>query len=280
MTAKALRYWTMFLESKGTNETNQIIDLKQIQRDPEFYLALNEFVQYLKFKNLHPRTVRSYFSCIKGYLRSRGFRIYNEDVKQFIKLPKILKEQKEAISKDTIQLLLDNASPKMKLAIMCLVTSGMRANEFLQLRASDLQEPKVILRPEITKTGVGRTTYFSPQTWGLVAAKLLERDNQDYVFCYNYRPLKSLIELESKFGKLRDKCGISKRYNISKVHTLTLHRLRAYLKTEASEACGKDYAEGLIGHEGYLSTYYNLTDEARFKNYINKLAPLLTFRLK
>ena len=129
---------------------------------------------------LHPRSVRSYFSCIKGYLRSKGFRIYNEDVKQFIKLPRIFKEQKEAISKDTIQLLLDNASPRMKLTIMCLVTSGMRANEFLQLRASDLQEPKVILRPEITKTGVGRTTYFSPQTWGLVASKLQ---------VHNHRPL-------------------------------------------------------------------------------------------
>ena len=47
MAAKALRYWTMFLKSKQTEEANHINELKVIQRDPEFYLELNEFVQYM-----------------------------------------------------------------------------------------------------------------------------------------------------------------------------------------------------------------------------------------
>ena len=279
MARKSLLYWDSFLKHRKVKEAGFIESLKEIQRDPQFYQYLNLFVQYMINQKLHPRTVRSYFSSIKGYLRSQGFRIYNEDVKQFIKLPKIYKEQKVPLEKQTIEKMLKKASPKLRLCILGLVTSGMRSSELLQLKKSDLQEPKVIIRPEITKTGAGRTTYFSKQTWSLLAPVLSRKDKNDYVFGSNYRPLKSLLELENRFGELREALHISNRYTTSRVHTITLHRLRAFCKTQASEACGKDYAEGLIGHEGYLSTYYNLTEEAKYSNYINKLEPLLTFKI-
>ncbi len=279
MAKKALKQWDAFLKYRKVKEAGFMDSLKEIQKDPEFYQYLNLFVQYMNNQNLHPHSVRSYFSSIKSYLRSQGFRIYNEDVKQFIKQPKILKEQKEGLSKETIQKMLTAASPKLQMIILGLVTSGMRSSELLQLKKSDLKEPKIILRPEITKTGAGRSTYFTSQMWRLIDPILSQKSNDDYVFCYNYRPLKSLQELENKFGMLRDRLNISTRYSTSRVHTITLHRLRAFCKTQASETCGKDYAEGLIGHEGYLSTYYNLTEEAKYKNYINKLEPILTFEL-
>ena len=276
MARKALKYWDLFLKSRKVSEKGFIEDLKKIQKDTTFYQYLNLFVQYLGEQKLHPRTIRSYFSEFKQYLRSKGFRIYNEDIKQFVKFPRVLKETRVPLDHKTIQILIDKASDDMKLIILALLSSGMRASELLQLTKNDLTEPCVNLRAETTKTGSQRTTYFSKQVWDLL--KNGAKRKGGYVFCSNYRPKKSLEELENKFSSIRDKCKLTKRYTTSNIHTVTLHRFRAFCKTWASEKVGKDFAEGLIGHEGYLSGYYGLSDEEKLKNY-NKLEPYLTFKI-
>ena len=276
MASKALKYWDAFLKYRKVGEKGFIEDLKKIQQDPSFYQYLNLFVQYMVEQKLHPRSVRSYFSSLKQYLRSKGFRIYNEDIKQFVKLPKVLKETRVPLDHKTIQILIDSASNDMKTIMLSLVSSGMRASELLQLTWSDLNEPNVNLRAETTKTGVQRTTYFSKQVWDLLRNGV--KGKGDYVFCYRYVPKKSLEELENKFASLRDKCKLTKRYTTSNIHTVTLHRFRAFCKTWASEKVGKDFAEGLIGHEGYLSGYYGLSDEEKYNNY-KKVEPFLTFKI-
>jgi integrase len=275
MARKALKYWDAFLKYRKVREDGFISDLKEIQKDPSFYQYLNLFVQYMINQKLHPHSVRAYFSSIKQYLRSQGFRIYNEDVKQFVKLPKVLKEKKYAITKEDIQKLITKASPRMKLLIICLVSSGMRANELLQLKFSDLKKPFVFLRAETTKTGVARTTFFSKQAWSIIED---QKQSGDYVFCSNYQPLKSLETLEKEFDMVRNRTHLTDRYTLSNVHKITIHRLRAFCKTQASIIKDKDYAEDLIGHEGYLSTYYNLTDESKHEIY-KTIEPALTFRL-
>lgn len=275
MARKALNYWDFFLKSRGVREKGFILDLKKIQTDPSFYQYLNLFVQYLVKKKLQPRSVRAYFSSIKQYLRSLGFRIYNEDVKQFVRLPKVLKEKKYALSENDIQKLVNKASPRMKIVLLCLISSGMRASELLQLKWTDLNKPAVNLRAEITKMGVERTTFFSSQAWALVESL---KQKSDYVFCSKYTPLFSLQELEKDFDIVRSKARLTDRYALSKVHKITLHRLRAFCKTQASIIKDKDYAEDLIGHEGYLSTYYNLTQEAKYTIY-KTIEPALTFKI-
>lgn len=275
---KALIYWDNYLSINKLIEEDYISLLKSMGQDPNFYLNLNQFVQHLINNGLHPKTTRLYFSAVKGYLRSQGLRIYNEDIKQFIKFPRILKETRIPLSHKIIQTLIDNASNYMKLVILSMVSCGARPNELLQIKFSDLQEPFVNLRAETTKTGVERKTFFSYQVWPVVNLLKNQAQNDDYVFCSNYEPKVSLDELESKFGMLRDKSNLSKKYNNSNVNTITLQRLRAFCKTQASEICGKDYAEGLIGHEGYLGGYYGLPDEEKLKNYL-KVEPRLIFKI-
>ena len=277
LTRKALIHWDNYLSLNQLIEEPYIIRLKEMGQDPNFYLNLNQFVQHL-INNVHPRTTRAYFSAVKQYLRGQGLRIYNEDVKQFVKFPKILKETRIPLDHKTIQILLDHASNYMKLVILSLISSGMRENELLQITFNDLKEPFVNLRAETTKTGVERKTFFSKQVWPILTLLRNQAENDDYVFCSNYEQKRSLDELESKFSLLRDKANLSKKYNNSNVNTITLHRFRAFCKTQASDICGKDYAEGLIGHEGYLGGYYGLPDEEKLKNYI-KVEPRLLFKI-
>ena len=280
LTRKALIYFDQFLSTIETNEADFMLKLKGYGQDPQLYLTLNSIVLHLINHNLHPRTIRSYFIAIKLYLRNQGVRIYNEDIKTFVKLPRILKEAKIPLDHKTIQKLLDHAEPYLRFVILAAVSSGARISELLQLTYGDLKYPYVHIRAETVKFGVERKTFFSSQVWQIIDAlkSQSQRDNGDYVFCSNYIQKKSLDELETKFSTLRHKAGLSAKYNNSNVHTITIHRFRAFCKTMASEVCNKDYAEGLIGHEGYLGTYNSLSNEEKLNNYL-KLESKFIFKI-
>src|SRR5574342_16054 len=87
---KALLWFDKYTQELKLDEKELINKLKETSGQPEFYQFLNNFIQFLNNNKLAPRTVNTYFSFVKSYLRSKGFRIYREDVKQFVKYPKIV----------------------------------------------------------------------------------------------------------------------------------------------------------------------------------------------
>lgn len=275
---KALSHFNNYLSLKETTEQSYITILLEFGQDAKLYNELSNIKQHLVNNGLHPRSVRNYFNQIKLYLRSENIRIYNEDVKTFVRFPKILKEEKIPLDRKIIQKLLDNSDNYMKFIILALVSSGCRVSEILQLLYSDLKFPYVKIRSEIAKTGVARTTFFSSQVWSIIHLLKSQADSDDYVFCSEYRPKVSLDELERKFGTVRERSGLTDRYKTSSIHHVTIHRFRSFCKTQASQVCNKDFAEGLIGHEGYLGTYNSLSDEEKLDNY-KKLESRFIFTL-
>jgi len=275
---KALKHFNDYLDVKEITESNYIEILDGFGQDVKLYNELGNIKQHLINHSLHPRTIRNYFNQIKQYLRSQNIRIYNEDVKTYVRFPKILKEEKIPLDRKIIQKLIDNADNRMKLVILALVSSGCRVSEILQLNYNDLQKPFVKIRPEIAKTGVGRTTLFSSQVWEIIDLLKSQAETDDYVFCSEYQPKGSLDELERKFDSIRVKAGLVSRYTYSRYNHVTIHRLRSFCKTQASDVLNKDFAEGLIGHEGYQGTYNSLDNETKLINY-TKLEPRFTFTI-
>ena len=275
---KALLHFNNYLSIKETTEQDYLAILSDFGQDAKLYNELSNIKQHLINNNLHPRTIRTYFNQVKLYLRSNNIRIYNEDVKTFVRFPKILKEEKIPLDRKTIQKLVDNSDNHMKFVILGLVSSGCRVSEILQLLYSDLKFPFVKIRSEIAKTGMARTTFFSKQVWDIINLLKSQADTDDYVFCSEYQPKVSLDELERKFDTVRKKSGLTDRYTTSRYHHVTIHRFRSFCKTQASQVCDKDFAEGLIGHEGYLGTYNSLSDEEKLDNY-KKLESRFIFTL-
>lgn len=275
---KALTHFNNYLAIQETTEQNYMTKLLDFKQDAKLYNELSNIKQHLVNNGLHPRTIRTYFNQIKLYLRSNNIRIYNEDVKTFVRFPKILKEEKIPLDKKIIQKLIDHSDNHMKFVILALVSSGCRVSEILQLLYSDLKFPYVKIRSEIAKTGVARTTFFSHQVWSIITLLKSQADSDDYVFCSDYQPKVSLDELERKFDTTRKKAGLVSRYKTSSFHHVTIHRFRSFCKTQASQVCDKDFAEGLIGHEGYLGTYNSLSDEEKLDNY-KKLESRFIFTL-
>lgn len=266
MAYKALKKYNLFLKSIDETDGSIFSKLSTIKGSEDFYLFLNKIVEFFGV-SLSPRATQAYFSFIKDYYRKNGYRIYNEDIKQFVDMPKTIKEKRVPLEKEQIRIMVEAAAKYTKGIILGLVSSGMRSSEFLQIKESDIKwnlDPvEVHLRAEITKTKVDRITFLSPQAVEHFP-KLKPYDIQ-----------RSLVNLEQDFSILRKKCGLDNKYRNSNVHHITPHRLRAFFKTEASNLHGKDYAEDLIGHEGYLNTYYSINETERAKKY-KELIPKIT----
>lgn len=263
---KALKWFDQYLSSLGETEASIMPKLLEIKGKDEFYLFLNGFVQFM-VKSLHPHSVQTYLSFIKSYFRKQGFKIYNEDVKQFIDMPRLNKESREPLTKKEIRLFVDYASPYMRMVILFLTSSGMRVSEFLQLKKEDvrldLDPVEVHIRAETTKTRSDRITFISQQAKECITKDLFKP----------YKPTDDLLNLEHQFMNLRKRVKLDGKYRTSNVHHKTLHTFRSYFRTIAG-TYNKDFAEDILGHEGYLSQYIRLSLETK-RLYYKELEPKL-----
>ena len=264
---KSLRWFDKYLASLGETEASIMPKLRKVKGQDEFYLFLNGFVQYM-VESLHPHSVQTYLSFIKSYFRKQGFKIYNEDIKQFVDMPRVTKEGRAALTKEMIKQLIDEASPYLRMVILWLVSSGMRTSEFLQLSKEDVKfdtDPvEVHIRAETTKTKSDRITFVSKQ-----AVESMTKD----IF-RPYTPKQDLLNLEQSFRLLRKRCKLDGKYRTSNVHHITLHTFRSFFRTYAG-IISQDFAEDVLGHEGYLKQYIRLPMEKK-QEYYKKLEPQVT----
>jgi len=124
----------------------------------KLYLFLDNFAQWLceykpKKKNeLAPTTIRGYFSEIIQFLRYNEISIDNNMLKQFVSLPKKLKELPQPITIDEINILVINADKTRSAMYLTLVSSGVRVGEALQLRKKDFEmkfDPASLIKSQL-----------------------------------------------------------------------------------------------------------------------------------
>ena len=51
--------------------------------------------------------------------------------------------------------------------------------------------------------------------------------------------------------------------------TIHFHAFRKYFRTILGNACGRDYAEALMGHGFYMDTYYQLPEDKKKQMYLD-----------
>ena len=102
------------------------------------YEILQEFVIYLDKAGKKPGSIKSWISAVKGYLRHEGIKIYTEDFKHNVRLPKVMRHREEPLTREIIVRLLHSVPMKLQTIILVAVASGMRIGEIVQLRISDI----------------------------------------------------------------------------------------------------------------------------------------------
>ena len=256
------------------------IKAEQVDR----YKFLREFVVYLSKSGQRSTTIKSCIAGVKGFFRHHEVKIYNEDFRQTVKMPKIIRSSKIPITKDIIVRLLRNSNSRLQTVILIAVASGMRIGEIVQLRTSDFDfnsnPVKIRVRAEIAKGKQARETFLSSEA-SLALLDYLKRtfgwdknNNQDrlvFVKSNNTKPNVDSIR-SSLIYSLKIACedieDLAKR-NENGRRAIHFHAFREYFFSVMSNSSGVSFAHALMGHSDYLDTYYVLSNERKAQLYRN-----------
>ena len=293
-----------------TTLDNIIANIKEGSED--VYEVLGDFVSYLQTKyNISALTVKQKVVTVKNFFEYCDVDISPRKFKLKVKLPRVIRKNKRALSKEDIIDILNACSDiRLKTYVMLLAATGMRATEALSIRVKDLDlkssPVKVFVRGEYTKTKSDRTVFLTEEitqqvnSWlnykyrirrvcykneqtgkTITEVRTPEKKESDLVFAV-YQSTKTpvpsnlYIDFRDSFGKTLDCMNKGDREEGSngRRRQITLHSFRRFVKSTISDLGYGDYSEWFIGHSG--STYYRKTDKEKAEVFA-KIEPYLTF---
>jgi integrase len=261
--------------------------------------------------NISAFTLKTRIVTAKNFLEYYDVDISPRKFKLKVKIPKIIRKSKEALSKEDIINILNACSDiRLKTYVMLLAATGLRAVEALSIRIKDLtlesRPPKIFVRGEYTKTKTDRYVFLTEEAvnqlkqWleykhrtrrvchkdnhtGKTISEYItpQRNDNDLVFAvYQDRkyadPNTLYFDLAKSFGKTLDRMGKGLREEGSnnRRRQITLHSFRRFVKTTISDLGYSDFSEWFIGHSG--STYWTKKDSEKAELF-QKIESYLTF---
>lgn len=288
-----------FLQEKYNCNEIQLTTRIQNQ-ELDVYNILNEYAIFLDKKGVKPKTIRLWFTVVKGYLTHLQVEVFSEKCKQRVKLPKVRRVKKEALTKEILVKLLRNLDAKLETAVLVAISSGMRVGEISGLTLADIEfnhEPvKINVRAETSKSREDRETYLTNE-----ASEAL-KDYLKRYFGWKEDSSNSQLEGLRIFGRTSKKEGrlpkLEEQLSDAILLQKTLHRrigkvpelnrlarngrkvihfhaFREYFYTVVSNVSGSNFAHALMGHHEYLDTYYTLSEKQQIQLY-QKAIPYLT----
>jgi integrase len=305
-----LRTFEAFIEKKYSQLVENILsNIKNGKQDP--YSLLSEYAKYLNQQKISTLTLKQRVVTVKNFLEYHDIDISPRRFKLKVKLPRIIRKNKEALSKEDIVEILNAASDiRIKTYVLLLAATGMRAGEALSVRIKDLDlnssPARLFVRGQYTKTRTDRTIFLTDEASHQLKSWL------DYKYrtrrvCYKDRrdgektiseyrsPTKNDTDLifavyqdierpnylwlyhdfVKSFEMTLDRNGKGAREDGNeRRRQITFHSFRRYVKTTISDLGYADYSEYFIGHSG--STYWRKKDSEKAEIF-RKIEPYLTF---
>ena len=303
-------FWKFVLAHYSEHITidNLIVKVKEGSENP--YSVLNNYAVYLlKGNNVSNLTLKQWIVTVKNFLEYHDVDISPRRFKMKVKLPKVVRRKKEALSKEDIADILNTCSDiRLKTYVMLLAATGMRAVEALSIRIKDLDfqssPPKLFVRGEFTKTKSDRTIFLTSElryqllSWinykyrsrrvcysnnnskTFTEYRIPEKNETDLIFSVyqsikNPNPNNLYVDLGTSFAKTLDRIGKGAREDGNeRRREITLHSFRRFVKTTISDLGYQDFSEYFIGHSG--STYWTKKDSEKAEIF-QKIEPYLTF---
>jgi integrase len=289
-----------------------ITKINEGSEDP--YEILSSYVTYLQTScNISTLTLKNRVIAVKNFLEYYDVDISPRKFKLKVKMPKNIRQSKEALSKEDIVDILNECSDiKLKTYVMLLAGTGMRATEALSIRIKDLDidlkssPAKLFVRGEYTKTRTDRIVFLTDEmtqqlnswlNYKYRTRRVCHKDEQtrktiteyrtpskkesDLVFAVHQNiavpnPKNLYFGILKHFEKTLDSMGKGDREEGSneRRREITLHSFRRFVKTTISDLGYSDYSEWFIGHSG--STYWRKKEPEKAELF-RKIEPYLTF---
>ncbi len=155
-------------------------------------------------------SIKNYLKVAKEFLNGEGCKIYNEDVKQRFRLPRVVVVYQKGLTKEIINRLVRLANPKLAACILVACSSGMRLGEIVQLKLSDFDfttNPTIIIiQAETTKTREARITHISSEATKALKDYLTRlippKKNDDYVFLLQHKDRIKLAKNDNRSDRI------------------------------------------------------------------------------
>ena len=301
MNLSGLKNFQSFVQERYGIKISELISKIKIE-ELNVYIVLQDFVVYCDKKEKKPNTIKCWMSPAKGFLRQMGIKIYSEDFKQSVRLPKAIRQREEPLTKETIIRILQVLPLKLRAAVLVAVASGMRIGEIVQLKISDIdfdsKPTKIKIRGETTKTREDRETYLTDEATRILIDYLIkyygwkkdqknENLQSQIIFdrttalpknkptpksSFRRRAIGNLEASLRKYTSAIPELALLNQNGRFQVH---FHAFRKFFYTTVSNSVNGDFANALLGHHFYLDTYYNMPEQKRKELYI-KGEPYLT----
>ena len=159
------------------------------------YSLLDKFVNYLTLREdpsnsntkLSPNSVLLYVNGVRYYLEYYDIEISINKFRKKVTLPKNLKVNKESLNAEDIRtILLACNNTRLKVFLLVLASSGLRATEALSLRVKDIDfnvsPTKIHILAEHTKTKQSRDIYISNEASKELSKFIESKDSNNLVF--------------------------------------------------------------------------------------------------
>ncbi|MFZ0897000.1 MAG: tyrosine-type recombinase/integrase, partial [Candidatus Nitrosopolaris sp.] len=145
---------------------NLLLKIKKGNQDP--YNILNGYAAYLTNSNVSALTLKQRIVTVKNFFEYSDIDITPRKFKLKVKLPRIVRKKKEALSKeDIIEILNISDNIRLRTYLILLAATGMRAVEALSIRIKDIdfdsKPARVFVRGEYTKTKVDRIIFLTEE---------------------------------------------------------------------------------------------------------------------
>jgi len=182
--------------------------------------------------------MKTYLIISKEFLNTNGVRLYNEDVRQRLRLPRPQDIYEEGLTKDIINRVIRSSSLKLATVTLIACSSAMRLGEIIQLKLSDIDfstEPTTIqIRKETTKTRATRFTHLTNEATRSLKdylAKTFEwkEGQKDDRFVF-------MLTLKEKLAKYKKRLNESDKRGLGKgLIKQNIVRIEKDLKTKSQE---------------------------------------------
>jgi integrase len=134
----------------------------------DVYNILSRYGSDQKNCNISATTIKQRVVTVKNFFEYNDIEVSPRKFKLKVRLPKSVRKNKEAISKEDIADILNHCSDiKLKTYVILLAATGMRASEALHIRVKDINYEKypveLYVRGENTKTKTDRTIFLTEE---------------------------------------------------------------------------------------------------------------------
>jgi integrase len=285
----------LFCKSKYNTSNDQV--LEDLSKDwginhnsNKIILVLNDFVQWClkdhpeitythgKYNHIKrhitkksPRTIRLYVNKIRQLLDDVwDVEVNASKINRKIRIPKAEEEEAEPFTKQQMRNFLDSLSNTKKLQFMILKDTGMRIQEFCQIRKKDVEidgkRIKISIQSRYTKTKRARICYISKETEPSFLRLYKGSNDDELLFGTNEDPEISKGAFQTSFAYYRDNLGKTHpefldKYQSNGRHKKTIHSIRSYTSTQCAIAIDEIWGHEYIGHKKYLGQYIRNQDE-------------------